>query len=386
MKPGRRPYDKKVEIKAPSTGAHMQTVLSEPFDIRDPDDPECVALRKAFCGRGERPARDVDAFMRRERDAMTAGGYRYWLCDRGPLASRLGEMAPKVLLVHGHLEPGTPKVAVVGPRRPDDYGSIVAAAVSSRLGLAGVTLVSGGAAGVDTIAHLEALEAGSGTICVLGCGFDRPFPPDNKELFSRIAATKGGCLLSEYAPGQAASTWTFPERNRIVAAISDAVIVIQGGFGSGALITARCALNAGTPTFAVPADIQWNASSGSNALLSLGARPLCRPSDLRVVPALSGLDLEGSFLETVFRVPGWAQMLKPPSRRAVRYRQSPLASKILELIHEGTETAGMNVSDICGATSATASAVQSALLELEIAGLVIRAPGGLFLASTCREC
>ncbi len=362
----------------------MQTILSEPFDIRPPDDPECVALRKAFCGRGERPAWDIDVLMRRERDAMTAGGYRYWLCDRGPLSNRLERFALRVLLVHGDLEPGTPKVAVVGPRRPDDYGSIVAAAVSSRLGMAGVTVVSGGAAGVDTIAHQEALDAGSSTICVLGCGFDRPFPPENKELFSRIATTKGGCLLSEYAPEQAASTWTFPERNRIVAAISDAVIVIQGSFGSGALITARHALNAGTPLFAVPADIQWSASSGSNALLSLGARPLCRPSDLRVVPALSGLDLDGSFLETAPRVPGWGQMLRPPPRRAVSYRQSPLASKILELIHEGGERAGMNVSDICEATSATASAVQSALLELEIAGLIIRAPGGVFLGSAGR--
>ena len=136
----------------------------------------------------------------------------------------------------------------------------------------GLVVVSGLARGVDGEAHRGALEAGGSTVAVLGCGIDRDYPRSHAELARRIAET--GLIVSEYPPGVEPAPWRFPARNRIVAGLSRAVVVVEARERSGALITADFALEEGREVFAVPGEITSALSAGTNALLRQGAAPL----------------------------------------------------------------------------------------------------------------
>lgn len=356
----------------------MQCILTEPPDIRPPDDPECAGIRLMACVHGDVTLRDAGIFMRREAAAMRQGGYRYWRCGTGLLRERLKADAPEVLLVTGEPDLSVPRVAIVGPRRADDYGLETAAAFAATLAGCGVVIVSGGAIGIDTVAHESALKAGGRTMCVLGSGFDMPHPPSNEELFNRIAHTPGNCLISEYAPGMPSHPRFFPERNRLVAALSDAVIVIQAEFGSGALITASLAKQLGVPLFVVPADIHWTRSAGSNDLLGRGATALCRPSDLGAVPALAGARFPTAWKKTVSRPSGWGSPWTRRGQLTDAALPSAGAVALLDLIvskHAGTG-AGASLDHLTAVSHASTAMVQALLLELELAGLVRRVPGG----------
>jgi DNA processing protein len=190
-------------------------------------------------------------------------------------------------------------VALVGARRTDRYGSDTARALARDLASAGVSVVSGGALGVDAAAHEGALEAGGHTVAVLGCGVDVAHPAGHRELFDRILAG-GGALLSELPDGARAARWTFPARNRIVSGLCDAVVVVRAGPRSGALITAAHARAQGVPVLAVPGDVDEELSAGPVALLREGARVAACAADvlapLGLTPAgqaelpLAGLD------------------------------------------------------------------------------------------------
>jgi DNA processing protein len=143
---------------------------------------------------------------------------------------------------------------------------------------AGVLVVSGLARGIDAEAHRGALEAGAPTVAVLGCGVDRDYPAAHAELARRIAAT--GLIVSEYAPGVEPAPWRFPARNRIVAGLAAATVVVEARERSGALITADLALEEGREVFAVPGEITAALSAGTNGLLKLGASPLTCADDL----------------------------------------------------------------------------------------------------------
>ena len=140
------------------------------------------------------------------------------------------------------------------------------------LGRAGLVVVSGLARGVDGEAHRGALEAGGSTVGVLGCGIDRDYPAAHRELAARIRAT--GLTVSEYAPGVEPAPWRFPARNRIIAGLSAATVVVEARERSGALITADLALEEGREVFAVPGEITSALSAGTNDSLRLGATPL----------------------------------------------------------------------------------------------------------------
>ena len=146
------------------------------------------------------------------------------------------------------------------------------------LGRAGLVVVSGLARGVDGEAHRGALEAGGATVAVLGCGIDRDYPAAHRELAARIRAT--GLTVSEYAPGVEPAPWRFPARNRIIAGLSAATVVVEARDRSGALITADLALEEGREVFAVPGEITSALSSGTNDLLKLGATPLTAAADV----------------------------------------------------------------------------------------------------------
>ena len=169
-------------------------------------------------------------------------------------------------------------VAVVGARACSGYGASVARSLGRDLTRGGLVVVSGMARGVDAEAHRGALEVEGPTVAVLGCGIDRDYPAAHAELARRIAAS--GLLVSEYAPGVEPAPWRFPARNRIVAGLCAAAVVVEARERSGALITADLALEEGREVFTVPGEISSALSAGTNALLKLGATPLTAAADV----------------------------------------------------------------------------------------------------------
>lgn len=174
---------------------------------------------------------------------------------------------PMVLYCKGTL-PNTeaaPVIGVVGTRKATAYGLSVARDMSRQIAACGGIVVSGGAGGIDTLALQGALEMEKSVVAVLGCGVDICYPKENKRLFDRIP--EKGCLISEYAPGTRPYSWNFPRRNRIISGMSNGVLVVEAPEKSGALITARDALEQGRDVFVVPGNINVAACAGSNALL-----------------------------------------------------------------------------------------------------------------------
>jgi DNA processing protein len=172
----------------------------------------------------------------------------------------------------------TRAVAIVGARACSGYGTHVAFSLARTLAAAGVAVVSGLARGVDAAAHRGALEAGGVTIAVLGCGIDRDYPRSHASLARSIV--ERGLVVAEYPPGVEPAPWRFPARNRILAGLSEAVVVVEARERSGALITADFALEEGREVFAVPGQITSALSAGTNALLRQGAAPALSADDV----------------------------------------------------------------------------------------------------------
>lgn len=193
-----------------------------------------------------------------------------------------------------------PFVGVVGTREVDAYGERVTYKLSFELAAAGAVIVSGLAAGVDGIAAAAALDAGGATVAVIGCGIDRVYPRQHTRLFSEIA--EFGAVISEFAPGTPPNAGNFPIRNRIISALSEAVVVVEADQTSGALITARYALLQGKELFAVPGDIDSPRSSGCNLLLRAGADIALSAEDILarfrfLYRDLKGLSVPGEALQ-----------------------------------------------------------------------------------------
>src|SRR5215210_7765212 len=169
-------------------------------------------------------------------------------------------------------------VAIVGARSCSPYGAQVARTCARELAAAGLVVISGLARGIDGEAHRGALDAGGVTVAVLGCGIDRDYPASHRELAARIC--ERGLIVSEYAPDVEPAPWRFPARNRIVAGLARATVVVEAREASGALITADLALEEGREVFAVPGEITSALSSGTNTLLRLGAAPVTSAADV----------------------------------------------------------------------------------------------------------
>lgn len=193
-----------------------------------------------------------------------------WRDEGYPPPLREIEDFPPLLFVRGSLqERDRFALAIVGTRRPTPYGRSVAERLARELSRYGLTIVSGGARGIDTAAHVGALRAGGRTLTVLGCGIDVAYPAESSPLFQRISTQ--GAVLSEYPPGVAPDAWRFPARNRLVSALSLGVLVVEAPYDSGALITASHALEQGKPVFAVPGNIDTGQSAGCHRLIKEGA-------------------------------------------------------------------------------------------------------------------
>lgn len=168
---------------------------------------------------------------------------------------------------------------MVGTRRCTGYGVGLAEDFGRAIADAGWTVVSGLARGIDTAAHRGCLAAGGHAVAVLGSGIDVCYPRENRQIYDRILET-GGAILSEYPPGTPPDRWRFPARNRIIAAISAAVVVVEASRTGGALITARLGAELGRPVFTVPGDVDRPASEGCNRLIRDGAHPVMGAADL----------------------------------------------------------------------------------------------------------
>ncbi len=189
------------------------------------------------------------------------------------------EQPPPVLYVRGdYLPDDLFAVAIVGTRRVTPYGRQITEELSSYLASNGITVISGLARGVDAIAHQTALKAAGRTVGVLGSGVDKIYPPEHRQLAEKMM--EHGAIISDYAPGTPPDASNFPPRNRIISGLSLAVVVIEAGETSGALITAEFAAEQGREVFAVPGSILAPQSKGTNKLIQNGALPLLSVNDL----------------------------------------------------------------------------------------------------------
>jgi len=195
------------------------------------------------------------------------------------------DQPPPVLYMRGELTAEDAwAVAIVGTRSISAYGRQVTEELATVLAQNGVTVVSGLARGVDAVAHQAALKAGGRTLAVLGSGVDNIYPPEHRQMAEKLSLH--GAILSDYAPGTPPDSANFPPRNRIISGLSMAVVVVEAGDISGALITAEFAVDQGRDVFAVPGTVYAPQSRGTNRLISNGARILLQSSDV-----LKSLDL-----------------------------------------------------------------------------------------------
>jgi DNA processing protein len=259
---------------------------------------------------------------------------------------------PAWLRLRGRLGTPVARVALVGSRDADEYGRDMARRLARGLARAGVSVVSGGARGIDAEAHEGALEAGGHTVAVLGSGVDQPSPKGNRDLFERLLAS-GGALLSEYVDGTPVRDFHFVERNRIVSGLSDAVVVVRAGRGSGALITAGLARAQRRPLLAVPGEAGHPLSEGPLQLLREGARLAAEPAD---VLACLGL------------APG--QQAELPLGEVAPSARALLAALTASPRH---------LSEVARAAGRSAGEALAGLLALELDGLCEQRPGQRFV-------
>ena len=251
---------------------------------------------------------------------------------------------PKRLYLRGAHGPevlSRPAVAIVGARACSPYGAQVARMLGRQLAAAGVVVVSGLARGVDGAAHRGALESDGQTVAVLGCGIDRDYPAAHAQLAREIA--ERSLIVSEYEAGVEPAPFRFPARNRIIAGLCAATIVVEARDRSGALITADFALEEGREVFAVPGEITSPLSAGANALLRLGATPLTCAADV-------------------------LELFELASPATERPEMSDAAAALLEVLPASAD-------ELARATGLSASDVAIALAELELAGLAAEGDG-----------
>lgn len=261
---------------------------------------------------------------------------------------------PLFLYLAGVLKPAI-KIAIVGTRRPTPYGKEVTQYFSGELAGLGISIVSGFARGVDTIAHRSCLERGGHTVAVLGSGLDYIYPPENRPLFDAIISSEGA-IVSEFPLGTRPRRENFPRRNRLISGLSHGVLVIEAGEKSGTLHTVRWAQEQGKEIFAVPGNIFSESSKGTHFLIREGAIPVTNPAEI-----LEYLNIEKSEF---------------PSNKQKDYSEplSALEERILGYL----SAYPVHFDELVELTDLPTSELLTVLSELEIKGLVKTLPGKFF--------
>jgi len=278
-----------------------------------------------------------------------------WEDENYPARLKEIDQPPPVLYVRGALVPEDAwSVAIVGTRRVSAYGRQVTEEIAGFLAANGVSVISGLARGVDSIAHQQALKSNGRTVAVLGSGVDQIYPPEHANLAEQIIAH--GAVISDYPPGTPPEASNFPPRNRIISGLAMATVVVEAGDTSGALITAQFAIDQGREVFAVPGNILAPQSRGTNRLISQGAHPLLAVQDLIDVLNLTHLS----------------------ENRQVRkiLPADEVEANLLDVIgHEP-----LHVDEICERTGLPISRVSATLTMMELKGLIRQTGGMNFVA------
>jgi DNA processing protein len=302
--------------------------------------------------------RGGDANKAREQLAFIKGQkinyVTIWDKNYPSLLKRIAD-PPVILFYKGRIkDEGRKRIAVVGMRNPSQYGKSVTAEIVGQLVMWNISIVSGLARGIDSIAHHTAIRGGGETIAVLGCGIDKCYPPENSKLFEEIEKT--GLILSEYFMGTEPDAANFPKRNRIISGLSLGTLVIEAGERSGALISALFALNQNREVFAIPGHINNPKSMGTNRLIKQGAKLVQSVEDI--------LEELGDTFSTDFLQP------KPIPKNL-----KPFESKVLENLSGDPKHIDRIVLDL----EESPSTVLSTLLSLELLGLIQQLAGKMFV-------
>jgi DNA processing protein len=257
---------------------------------------------------------------------------------------------PLVLFSRGEL-PTSPGVAVVGARKASPYGLEVSRVLAEGLALAGLCIVSGAAYGIDAAAHEGAIGCGGTTVAVLGCGVDVVYPRSNARLYQRVISR--GAIVSEYIPGTEPRPHQFPARNRIIAGLSRAVVVVEAGRRSGALITAEFALGEGRDVMAVPGQVFSSNSTGTHALIRSGAALVTCADDVLEELGVDRLE------------------------RPADVDTPDMSDEQLRLLAE-LEGGPRDLEGLCAGTRLPTSRAMALLSSMEVSGLVARCAGGTY--------
>ena len=305
---------------------------------------------------------------------------------------------PVVLYYKGTLPDfrSAPAVGVVGTRKATAYGLNTARSISRQIAACGAIVVSGGAFGVDTMAMQGALDADGKVVGVLGCGVDVVYPKSNRRLFSETEEC--GCLVSEYPPGTQPYPWQFPARNRIISGMSSGVLVVEAPEKSGALITARNALEQGRDVFVVPGNIDVAACAGSNALLQEGAAAVFSGWDVvkeyaalypgkieKRMPVIAASETPERPAVKVAQPQTVLQTMEDPDKKDIDNRQTSqysfIKDRLSALTQEEMAVIGcighepVPVDEVIAAAELPAGKVLGILTTLALKGIVIQHPG-----------
>lgn len=273
-----------------------------------------------------------------------------WEDEAYPRRLREIDQPPPVLYLRGTLQAEDEwAIAVVGTRNITSYGRQATDELAAFLAFHRITVVSGLARGVDRIAHESALKAGGRTLAVLGSGVDRIYPPEHTRLAEQM--TSFGAIMSDYPLGTEPESINFPPRNRIISGLSRAVVVIEAGETSGALITARFAAEQGREVFAVPGNIYAPQSKGANRLIRDGAHPLLKFDDILDILNLEKVQEYHS-----------ARLALP---------EDPIEARLLDILADEPQ----HVDEICHLSGLPIDQVSATLTVMELKGMVRQAGG-----------
>lgn len=273
---------------------------------------------------------------------------------------------PAGLYVRGEHGVSSRAIAIVGTRRPTLYGRETAHKLAQQLASLGFWIVSGGARGIDTAAHNGALSVGGKTAAIFGCGLDIVYPPENLDLFRKIAET--GAIYSEFPIGRKADKQTFPQRNRLISGMTLATIVIESGTHGGSMLTANFAADQGRHVFAVPGRIDQPASQGCHRLIREGATLLTGVDDVLEALHENGVELP------------LAQASASPTsggQLPMQNTLSPAEQAVLTVLADGAQRGS---DDIALHTGLGTAACNTALMLLELKRALVKYPDGRYEA------
>lgn len=302
--------------------------------------------------------------------------------DRYPPALKNIFVPPVVLYTKGQIPDwdNLLMISIVGTRKATEYGLRITTSLCSELATKGVTLISGVATGIDSKAIESAVNTGAYSIMISPCGLDVNYPKSNEKLRTKVI--NFGLMISEYPPGMDVKTWHFKARNRIIAGISKGTLIVEAPGKSGALITARCALEENRDVFVVPGQIDNNNSLGVNNLLKDGAKPVFSAEDIlseysHYIKFIKPVKIQKAQPEIADNESFFDAKPDKPKKQNSQFAQITQTGVEGEILKYLTENGECHIDTIMRELDATANAFQTAVFLLELTGTITRLPGNI---------